>query len=94
MKDEKVIEARKMLCAYLGQVAREKGMSTYKIAEITGFKQPNVHRMLSGRYAPSLDHFIMLCDAINTYIFIIDKNADDDFTQLMRDRWRRPGDQV
>jgi transcriptional regulator with XRE-family HTH domain len=87
MNQEKIQEARIMLCHYLASLAKEKGLTTYKIAEITGFKQPNVHRMLSGRYAPSLDNFIKLCDAIQTYVFIIDKNADDDLAVLMKNRW-------
>lgn len=92
MSEEKITEARKMLCHYLASLAKEKGLTTYQIAEMTGFKQPNVHRMLSGRYAPSLDNFIKLCDAIQTYIFIIDKNSTDDLSELMRKRWERPAD--
>lgn len=93
MNEEKITEARKMLCQYLSLVAKEKGLSTYKIAEITGFKQQNVSRMFAGRYAPSLDNFIKLCDAIGVYIFILEKESQDDLAQIMRDRWRRPGDQ-
>lgn len=92
MKDEKIIEARILLCQYLGHIARKKGLSTYKIAELTGFKQTNVHRMLAGKYAPSLDNLIKLCDALQIYIFIIDKNAEDDLAQLMKERWHRPAE--
>jgi transcriptional regulator with XRE-family HTH domain len=93
MKDEKIIEARKLLCKYLGDLAKEKNLTTQKIAEITGFKQQNVSRMLLGHYAPTLDNFIMLCDAIQTYIFIIDKDATtNDLVMMMKERWNRPGD--
>ena len=88
----KILEARKMLCQYLRETAKAKGLSTYKIAELTGFDQPNVHRMLSGEHNVTLDNFITLCDVINTYIFIIDKEADDDLVETMKNRWRRPGD--
>ena len=91
MKDEKIVEARKMLCSYIGQIARAKGLTTYKLAEMTGFKQPNIQRMLSGKYSPTLDNFMILCEAIDTYVFIIDKTSDDDLAQLMKDRWRYPG---
>ena len=57
------------------------------IAQKTGFTQPNVNRMLSGRYSPSLDNFMKLADAIDAYFFIIDKNADSDLVSLMRKRW-------
>jgi DNA-binding phage protein len=91
MKSEKIIEARKMLCRYLAELARERGISTYKIAEITGFNQPNVHRMLSGKYPPSLDNFLILADAIGSYIFIIDKDhPDSDLVTMMKQRWKHP----
>lgn len=88
MKEQRIIEARLMLCRYLGNVAREKGISTYKIAEITGFRQQNVHRMLSGKYPPTLDNFIILADAIGCYFFIIDKDdQDSDLVEMMKKRW-------
>jgi DNA-binding phage protein len=89
MKDPKITAARQMLCRYLGEVAKEKGMSTYKIAEITGFNQPNVHRMLTGKYSPSIDNFMILADAIGCYFFIIDKEEDNELAEMMRKRWQR-----
>jgi len=58
MNDVKIIEARKMLCSYLAQVAKEKGITTYDIANLTGFQRTNVSRMINGRYSPSLDNSI------------------------------------
>lgn len=90
MKQEKAVQARLMLCDYLRELAKEKGITHKQIAEKTGFMENNVSRMLSGKYAPSLDNFIILCDAINTYFFIIDKDADNDLVEIMRNRWQLP----
>jgi len=92
MKEQKIIEARLMLCRYLRDLAKEKGITNQQIADITGFTQGNVNRMLAGKYPPTLDNFIILCDAINTYFFIIDKNANEEVTNLMRNRWRQASD--
>ena len=92
MKDPVIIEARLMLCQYLKDQAAEKGVSTYKLAELTGFDQPNIHRILSGKYPPTLDTFLAIAKALDCYIFIIDKNADEETAELMRNRWRRAGD--
>lgn len=89
MKSDKIIAARKMLCQYLGEVAKEKGISTYEIAVKTGFLQPNVSRMLSGRYSPSIDNFMILADAIGCYFFIIDKEEDTELAEMMKKRWQR-----
>lgn len=93
MKDPVIIEARRMLCQYLKDQAVEKGISTYKLAELTGFDQPNIHRILSGKYPPTLDTFMVIARALECYIFIIDKNADDNMAGIMRMRWRRASDQ-
>ena len=93
MPNDNIIYARKLLCKYLRETAKEKGLSTYKIAELTGFEQPNVFRMLSGNHNITLDNLITLCDVIDTYVFIIDKNAEDELVETMKNRWRRPADQ-
>ncbi|MBN2747365.1 MAG: helix-turn-helix transcriptional regulator [Bacteroidales bacterium] len=92
MNEEKYSEARKMLCKYLFSLAREKGITQEQIAEKTGFKRSNVSRMLSGAYSSSLDNFIKLAEAIDTYFFIIDKKADDDLVETMKNRWGKIGE--
>jgi transcriptional regulator with XRE-family HTH domain len=87
INEEKYKEARKMLCQYLYQLAKEKGITQEEIAEKTGFTRNNVSRMLSGRYSPSLDNFIRLAEAIDSYFFVIDKEADDDLVHTMKNRW-------
>jgi transcriptional regulator with XRE-family HTH domain len=87
MKNPKIETARKMICQYMSELAKEKGLSTYKIAELTGFKQQNVSRMLQGRYSPTLDNLIRLAESLDCYIFVIDKNKEDDLVDLMKNRW-------
>lgn len=84
--EEKYKEARKMLCQRLKDLARDKGITQEQIAERTGFTQNNVSRMLSGRYPPTLDNYIKLCEAIDCYFFIIDKDAYDNLAEVMRIR--------
>jgi transcriptional regulator with XRE-family HTH domain len=85
--EEKYKTARLMLCRYLHQLAKDKGITQDDIAEKTGFTRNNVSRMLSGKYAPSLDNFIRLAEAVDCYFFVIDKKADEETTEMMQDRW-------
>ncbi len=57
---------------HLRQFAIEKGITQQTIADLTGFKQTNVERMLSGKYVPRYDNFLTLCDAIGIKISLID----------------------
>lgn len=82
-----------MLCSYLQEVATKHNVTHDMIAERTGFQRSNVSRMLSGKYSPSLDNFIKLCDAIGVYLFIIDKDSTgSDLAETMRTRWKREGE--
>ena len=80
-------EARKILLQYLRQVASDKKITHAEIAEKTGFSANNVSRMLMGRYSPSLENFIKLAEAIEVFIFVIDKNENDELVQTMKNRW-------
>lgn len=93
MNEAKITEARIMLCHYLASLAKAKNMTTVELAEKTGFKQPNVSRMLAGKYPPTLDNFIKLADALGVYIFIIDKDASGDLNEMMKKRWKRAAEE-
>lgn len=89
MNNEKIKTAREMLLNYLRERIQEKGFTQEYLAEKTGFTQGNISRMLSAKYPPTLDNLLTLCDASECYIFVIDKNANDDLCKMMRDRWFR-----
>jgi|LakMenEpi03Aug12_release.lakeMendotaPanAssembly.Ray.scaffolds.fasta_scaffold3284093_1 transcriptional regulator with XRE-family HTH domain len=84
---DKIQIARKMLLDYLKEQIALKGITQDQLSQITGFTQSNISRMLSSKYSPSLDNFLKLCEAANVYVFIIDKEANEDTAQLMRERW-------
>lgn len=83
----KIETARKMLLDYLKEQIEEKKISQKDLSEKTGFTQSNISRMLSAKYPPTLDSLLILADASNCYIFVIDKDADDDLCETMRNRW-------
>lgn len=64
MEENKHKRAGELLLRFLNDEAKSKGLSTYAIAEKTGFDQPHVWRMLNAKYLPNLDNFIKLADAI------------------------------
>jgi len=88
----KIEMARKMLLDYLKQQIEEKGYTQEYLANKTGFTQSNISRMLSAKYPPTLDNLIALADAANCYIFVIDKDSDDDLCEMMRNRWGKPSE--
>ena len=61
---ETFAQERRRIMKKLSDIAIEKGITLEMIAERTGFMRNNISRMLAGKYPPSLDNFLMLCDAI------------------------------
>lgn len=84
---KKIETARKMLLDHVREVAEANGLSQQDLADKAGFERANVSRMLSGKFPPTLDNFIKLCEAAGCYLFIIDKEADDELCETMRNRW-------
>ena len=61
---DKYVEKRRVLLQKLAEIAKAKNITHEIIAERTGFIRNNVSRMFAGKYPPSLDNFLMLCDAV------------------------------
>ena len=87
MNEDKFKLASKMLCGHLRDIAKAKGMTHDMIVEKTGFTQGNISRMFSGKFSPSLDNFLKLAEAVDAYIFVSNKDADDDLVKAMKERW-------
>jgi len=92
MDTDKHKEASQMLMHYLRDLAKEKGITQEQIAKKTGFESSNVNRMLAGKYSPKLENVIKLAEVIDTFFFVIDKNANDDLCETMRNRWGKQND--
>lgn len=76
-----------MLLDYIRDQMEAKNITQEMVAERTGFTQSNISRMLSAKYPPTLDNLLMLCEAASCFIFIIDKDSNEDTATLMRERW-------
>lgn len=92
MKNDKYIEARRILLRFVSEQAKAKGITHEQIASKTGFDRSNVGRMLAGRFSPTLDNFLRLAEAVEVYFFLSDKESEEDLVKLMRDRHLRESD--
>ena len=56
---------RKRLLAQVKECAERRNVTQEQIAEVTGFTQSNVARILSARYSPTLDNFLKITTALD-----------------------------
>lgn len=75
MNEQKFKEARQALCLFLKTKAKAKGVTYQELANRTGMSQPNVSQILNAKYAPSLDNFLKLADAIGGNFFMESKDS-------------------
>lgn len=78
MNENKYKQARLTLCLFLKTEAEAKGITQQQIADKCGWHQQTVQRMLSGKFAPILDNFIKLADAIGVNFFMESKDSTTD----------------
>lgn len=68
----KIEIARKILIHRIKKRIKDQGLTHKKIAELCGWKESSVSRMLSAERPPTLDNLIKLCEAANCYLSIND----------------------
>lgn len=78
MNENKYLQARLTLWLFLKTEAEAKGITQQEIANKCGWHQQTVQRMLSGKFAPTLDNFIKLADAIGVNFFMESKDSNSD----------------
>jgi len=64
---------RERIGTRIREIRIKKGISTYKLAEITGLKQSNISRIESGKYSTGIDILGKIANALNCEIDFIEK---------------------
>ena len=57
----------------LAAIAQKKGISSYKLAELSGIRQPNISRLFSLRYSPTLKVLQRVAAALEVEIVLAEK---------------------
>ena len=57
----------------LEKIAVKKNLSTYDLAELSGIRQPNISRIFSLRYSPTLKILLKIANAVGSEIIIRQK---------------------
>ena len=55
------------------EIMLKKGISSYQLAELTGYRQPNINAVINGRYSTGIDILGKIADALNCDVDFIEK---------------------
>lgn len=86
-------ETWKAFVMLIDQVAKQKKLTSYDLAERTGMRDNSIRRIFQLKYCPSLQTFLSLCKAVEVNIFVEDRESKTDlsilFEQAMTELGRR-----
>lgn len=90
MNQNLTIAVFNMLREYILSNMKEQKISVADIINRTGIKY--AAEILDGEIEPSILEFIAIAQHANCYLFLIDKEADDELVGVMKSRYKRKGD--
>jgi transcriptional regulator with XRE-family HTH domain len=93
MNDKVLIEARKLISGFLKDRREELGITQAELAEVSGMGIATIKRFESGRFWLNLKQYLILCHYLKCYPFLGTLEGKDEFSKMMRERWKRPGDE-
>ncbi len=68
----------------------ELGLTQTQVAEKAGLGFRTVQRIEAGDFIPDGKSLVKMSRALDCYFFLSEKESDEDFVKIMRERWTRP----
>ena len=88
MINEKVLQkARKLTAGFLKNRRKELGLTQTELAEKVGMKQESIARIEAGKFYISTKQLWMLCEALDLYFFLEEKENNSERSKMMRTRF-------
>lgn len=76
MKDTSIIQSRIILCQRLAAIANSYNYTQDEIAAASGLSRGTINRIFKGKFAPTLDTFLKICQAIDANVIVEDGCSD------------------
>lgn len=89
---EYIAHVRQIIGSWVAEFRKRKGMKQAELAKELGISFQTVSKIEAGKWM-SLEMLIKLSVHLDFYLFLIEKNSDDELAKTMRDRFRRAHDE-
>lgn len=88
--NEKILhEARELIAGFLKERRLELGMTIDQVADHTGLGRMTIMRMENANFWPGLKQYLILCEALHLFPFLVPFESDHQFAKMMRDNWTK-----
>ena len=93
MNEKVLLEARALISGFLKSRREQLGMTQDELAELSGMGIATIRRFESGRFWLNLKQYLILCHHLRCYPFLTEMEGKNEFSKMMRERWKRPGEE-
>ncbi len=90
MNEKVLLEARKLIAGFIADRRIELKMTQEELAEKTGLGIATIKRFEAGKFWINLQTLIVICNALDMYFFLEEKESGKDLAKIMQDRWGKP----
>lgn len=81
-------KVKRLIGSWIKAFRKEKGITQRELGKRLGVSEATVSRIESGVLI-SLNILIKLSVLLDFYLFLLEKDSNDELAKMMQDRWRR-----
>ena len=87
MNEKVLLEARKLIAGFIADRRIELKMTQEELAEKTGLGIATIKRFEAGKFWINLQTLLVICNSLDMYFFLGEKESEKELTKVMYDRW-------
>lgn len=89
---EYISQVRQLIGQWVAEFRKQKGLTQAQLAKELGVSYPTVSKIESGKWL-SIEMLIRLSVHLDFYLFLLEKDSNDELAVMMRNRWKRAHDE-
>ena len=90
MNEKVLLEARKMIAGFIRNRRIELKMSQEELAERTRLGIATIKRFEAGKFWINLKTLLIICNALDLYFFLEEKDSEKELAEMMKYRFTHP----
>lgn len=87
MNENTLLEARKLIAGFISQRRKELKMTQEELAQKTNLGIATIKRFEAGKFWINLQTLLVICNSLDMYFFLGEKESEKELTKVMYDRW-------
>jgi transcriptional regulator with XRE-family HTH domain len=87
MNEKILLEARQLIAGFIKNRRNELKITQQELADKCGVGVNTIRRLEDGRFWVNLKQLLVICNALDLYFFLEEKESKKELATIMRERW-------